>query len=396
LLAGVGYRISRQTGSHIRLTVDSPTQHRITSPAHDPLRVGTLAAILSDVAEHRKISRDDLLDPTPGLVQLFELNTLKSAATGKLSAELWVNPKMASGSVDVTLKFDPSLSVSFTDAQKLPAGWTVLDSVKTGKWTLAGIGLNAFNAPVNLGVLEWTTANGTLNSVEVKVVDAATEGEMQRPYQTTLALGAGGSGGSGGSTGNPADTSGTTGGFTLGGLAVGQNALTASKAIGEAESGAVVGGADAIAALKISLGMNPNLDGRTLSPYQVIAADANEDGKVSAADALAVLKMTVGRADAPEREWLFVRESEDFWDHTANGGAGGWTLNRKAVNYDRDEKSIAVSEAGGKVNLVAVLKGDVNGSWQSPQEAPQQLPETYFRNLSLELNTPVGQWGIGG
>jgi hypothetical protein len=106
--------------------------------------------------------------------------------------------------------------------------------------------------------------------------------------------------------------------------------------------------------------------------------------------------MTVGRADAPEREWLFVRESEDFWDHTANGGAGGWTLNRKAVNYDRDEKSIAVSEAGGKVNLGAVLKGDVNGSWQSPQEAPQQLPETYFRNLSLELNTPVGQWGIGG
>jgi hypothetical protein len=66
------------------------------------------------------------------------------------------------------------------------------------------------------------------------------------------------------------------------------------------------------------------------------------------------------------------------------------------VNYDRDEKSIAVSEAGGKVNLGAVLKGDVNGSWQSPQEAPQQLPETYFRNLSLELNTPVGQWGIGG
>jgi len=44
----------------------------------------------------------------------------------------------------------------------------------------------------------------------------------------------------------------------------------------------------------------------------------------------------------------------------------------------------------------AVLKGDVNGSWQSQQETPQQLPASYFRDLSLELNTPVGQWGIGG
>ncbi len=66
------------------------------------------------------------------------------------------------------------------------------------------------------------------------------------------------------------------------------------------------------------------------------------------------------------------------------------------MNYDRDEKSIAVSEAGGKVNLVAVLKGDVNGSWQSLLDAPQQLPEAYFRDLSLELNTPLGQRGIGG
>ena len=187
-----------------------------------------------------------------------------------------------------------------------------------------------------------------------------------------------------------------SGGYAIGGLALGANALVATKAIGESESGAVIGGADAIAALKISLGMNPNLDGRTLSPYQLIAADANEDGKVSAADALAVLKMAVGRVDAPEREWLFVKESEDFWDHTANGGQGAWTVSRRAVSYDRDEKAVTVTEQGGKLNLVGVLKGDVNGSWQSPQDTPQVLAETHFRDLSLELNTPVGQWGIGG
>jgi len=61
-LARIGYRVSRQTGSHIRLTTDSPTQHHVTIPAHDPLKLGTLAAILGDAAEHQEISRDALLD----------------------------------------------------------------------------------------------------------------------------------------------------------------------------------------------------------------------------------------------------------------------------------------------------------------------------------------------
>ena len=60
-LARIGYRVTRQTGSHVRLTIDTPAQHHVTVPAHDPLKVGTLAGILSDVAGHLKISRDDLL-----------------------------------------------------------------------------------------------------------------------------------------------------------------------------------------------------------------------------------------------------------------------------------------------------------------------------------------------
>ena len=60
-LAQLGYRVTRQTGSHLRLTADQPTQHHITIPSHDPLKVGTLAAILGDVAEHLKVSRDDLV-----------------------------------------------------------------------------------------------------------------------------------------------------------------------------------------------------------------------------------------------------------------------------------------------------------------------------------------------
>jgi hypothetical protein len=276
----------------------------------------------------------------------------------------------------------------------------VLDSTKSGQWTLAGMGLSSFNAPVSLGVLEWTKGSAGIQSLDVRFVDAATEGESQRPYVTTLVPGLSGSG----DAGSPTDTSGTTGRYTLAGLATGQNALVAAKSIGEAESGSVVSAADAIAALRLSLGMSPNPDPDgtgplaplPASPYQLIAADANEDGRVSAADALAVLKMAARRGDAPEREWLFVREDEDFWDHTANGGAGAWMINRNSVLYDRADKALNVSDKGATVNLVGVLKGDVNGNWAPEGTDAQTLPSTYFLGLAAELNTPIGQWGIGG
>ncbi|MGH8610463.1 MAG: type II toxin-antitoxin system HicA family toxin [Gammaproteobacteria bacterium] len=60
-LERLGYRVTRQSGSHLRLTADCPAQHHITIPAHDPLKVGTLAAIVGDVAAHLKLDREELL-----------------------------------------------------------------------------------------------------------------------------------------------------------------------------------------------------------------------------------------------------------------------------------------------------------------------------------------------
>lgn len=60
-LGKVGYRVTRQTGSHLRLTIDSPAPHHVTIPAHDPLKVGTLAAIIGQVAEHLNLDRDELM-----------------------------------------------------------------------------------------------------------------------------------------------------------------------------------------------------------------------------------------------------------------------------------------------------------------------------------------------
>ena len=59
-LRRLGYQITRQSGSHLRLTTNEDGQHHVTIPNHDPIKVGTLAAILRDVAAHLEISRDEL------------------------------------------------------------------------------------------------------------------------------------------------------------------------------------------------------------------------------------------------------------------------------------------------------------------------------------------------
>jgi predicted RNA binding protein YcfA (HicA-like mRNA interferase family) len=56
-----GYETTRQSGSHIRLTTQRMGQHHITIPNHDPLKIGTLNAILSDVALHFDISKQELV-----------------------------------------------------------------------------------------------------------------------------------------------------------------------------------------------------------------------------------------------------------------------------------------------------------------------------------------------
>ncbi len=61
-LGGRGYSVTRQRGSHIRLTTQQNGEHHVTIPNHDTLRVGTLSGILRDVAEHLGITRDDLLE----------------------------------------------------------------------------------------------------------------------------------------------------------------------------------------------------------------------------------------------------------------------------------------------------------------------------------------------
>ena len=61
-LKRLGYVVTRQTGSHIRLTCTHSFEHHLTVPNHDPLRVGTLSSILNEVAVAQAMTREQLIE----------------------------------------------------------------------------------------------------------------------------------------------------------------------------------------------------------------------------------------------------------------------------------------------------------------------------------------------
>jgi len=63
LLRRYGYEITRQTGSHLRLTSKAKAiEHHITIPAHKQLKIGTLNSIVNDVASYLETDRGGLIE----------------------------------------------------------------------------------------------------------------------------------------------------------------------------------------------------------------------------------------------------------------------------------------------------------------------------------------------
>jgi len=60
-LGKLDYEVTRQTGSHIRLTTETKGKHSLTIPAHNPIRVGTLSSILKDIANHHELTYEQLI-----------------------------------------------------------------------------------------------------------------------------------------------------------------------------------------------------------------------------------------------------------------------------------------------------------------------------------------------
>ncbi len=143
---------------------------------------------------------------------------------------------------------------------------------------------------------------------------------------------------------------------------------------------------DAIAILKMVVGLEVNGAGKALSAYQAIAADFDGNGAVGLSDAIGVLRHVVGLS-APDASWVFVNEADA-------------SMPARAALTPGTLPGTVTAEAASHVGLVGVLRGDVDGSWAAPAGS-QSLDNSYFASLVAGLNTAhpetsfnVSQWGI--
>ncbi len=58
----LGYTITRQNGSHIRVTTLLNGEHHEVVPNHSPIKIGTLRSILRNIAQHHQISTAELME----------------------------------------------------------------------------------------------------------------------------------------------------------------------------------------------------------------------------------------------------------------------------------------------------------------------------------------------
>jgi len=302
------------------------------------------------------------------------LKNITWSASGHATADIFAHVTGAADTIDVHLGIGNATGATFTSS--LPNGWTVLSNPFDGQLLISGYSLTPMNAgDYKIGSVSFET--GVASQMRLGVDSGTSVGGIDAtPYGYTLAH----------------DTTSANGSYTMSPIDPGTYAVTATRST--SDIGNAVTAADALAALKIAVGMNPNAGAVSaqlpVSPYQIMAADINQDGRISSIDALSILKMAVHMPTAPDPQWVFLDDTRDFFDDAK----GAFTLTRSAAAWDH---SMSTPVQGDTTrNLVGLLMGDVDGSWSPPvgTQYVEALQPTYFTNLSSTIHAPVSQWGI--
>ena len=61
-LRKLGYVVTRQNGSHLRVTTQTGGEHHEVIPNHGPIKIGTLKSILRNVSAHHRMSVPEVLE----------------------------------------------------------------------------------------------------------------------------------------------------------------------------------------------------------------------------------------------------------------------------------------------------------------------------------------------
>jgi methionine-rich copper-binding protein CopC len=272
----------------------------------------------------------------PTTTSPVEFKNLQIVADGSHTLEIW-ETSTGIDSLQMQLTLPNGAVTSWQDAKGLPTGWTSSANTEvTGQFGLAGFGVTSFSAgAVKLGTLTITNLNQS-SGFEISLSAGSLGEQAVTPFSI-----------------NPDITNTSIDGlYQHIDIAEGSYNLSAAKAA--SSIGSAIKANDALAALKIAVGINPNSDASAVSFYQYLAADINHDGKVSAVDALNILKMAVNLSTAPEKSWFFVPEMVVNDNMTRSNVIWSDTVNPVTVDHNQT------------LHLVGIVSGDVNGSWVEP------------------------------
>ncbi|TNJ34110.1 choice-of-anchor I family protein [Prosthecochloris vibrioformis] len=263
-----------------------------------------------------------------------DIRNLQEGEDGTVSMEVWAASPDALESLQLEFMLPDGSSYTWEDTEELPTGWASLQNTgENGEFILAGYGIGGFagGEDVMLGAL---TLDGLDDVDQFEVALAAGELNTEElPGFRFVAM---------------RDMTDAAGQFIIEAVPEGEYRFSAFKETDEHLANSV-SAADALAALKLAVGMNPNSE-EEVSSYQYLAADVNQDGRVRATDALAILKMAVDYDGALADEWLFFQDE-----------AGATPMSRLNVAWESEQEVII--DQNLEVDLVGVVKGDVDGSW---------------------------------
>jgi hypothetical protein len=253
-----------------------------------------------------------------------------SVGNGVVQFELVAVPGASVGAVDFTIS-EASIA-EFSLGSDL-AGWTAqVNTTEPGVVSVSAIG--AVNGSLDLAsgeeaVLARFTASGAID-LEV------TEGMLGAVAQTDIRVSS--------ETLVTDDQGRVTSAFDN----VAQIMVCADATFANVAPTRAVTAQDALEALRLAVGMTTT--GGQSDAFTFIAADFNENGRVSSQDALEILRYAVRDQGALEADWVFV---DTYGDYSS--------VSRTSVKFEEGVAIANLTDAS-EVFLTGILRGDVNDS----------------------------------
>jgi hypothetical protein len=265
-----------------------------------------------------------------------------------LSFDLWTESTSTTSiaGYDVDTLIPASWSTAFEE--NVRTGWTVEQAQNAGTGTLAvsaamsSDAANDLTLPAKLGSLDYTLPSGgnateiiyTQWGVSTRNANSITASPMSDLYRSIA----------------QAETA--NGQATINSLVPDAYNVVASAPL---TTNRYITSADALSALKIAVGLSPNPGSTPVTVAQFAAADVDRSGDVNSADALNVLKMAVGLSTAPAKSWIWFTNS-----------AAGTIVNTVSASVSDWMNDVVAPAESQTLQLVGVLRGDVDGSWTPP------------------------------